>query len=71
MSEPDRWGWAFPGPPTLPADLADDLAEGWSSRTEAEDWLRLVFDDLAESGVEQVELMWGTTSMYTMGLEPI
>jgi hypothetical protein len=63
-----RWS-ADPAPDD--AGLAADLALGFTSLPEAEDWLATFADDLAEAGSERVTLFEGEAPiMGPMALAP-
>ena len=49
--------------------LAEDLAQGWDTREEAESWLSTVYADLASEGVLEVTLLDDGTPVYTMSLD--
>jgi len=49
--------------------LAEDLAQGWGTRDEAEAWLKDVYADLVDEGVREVTLVNDGTPVYTMSLD--
>ena len=64
-----RWTWEVTPAITDP-DVLTALAQGWSSRDEAEDWLRQDFDLLLEAGGMEVTLLKDGAEVYSMSLEP-
>jgi len=61
------YSWLVDRPPSS-ADLRADLATGWASRAEAENWLSLVYADLLADGLEDVTLLADGQPLYTMSL---
>ena len=62
------WSWSLPVG-LDDADLAEDLARGWASQAEAEDWLKDVFAELLAAGVGQATLTEGGRQVYSMRLD--
>jgi|GEM_PF-1562693 len=61
------WTWSV-GQTPADSDLAQDLADGWASREDAEDWLSHTFADLLDEGCSQAVLTDDGTPVYTMDL---
>ena len=66
--EQARWTWTLAVDLDDP-DLSEDLARGWASQAEAEDWLKDVFGDLLAVGAEEATLVEGTRQVYSMRLD--
>jgi hypothetical protein len=64
-----NWTWEVTGS-ISDVDLALDLEQGWSDQDSAEQWLREMFADLLDDGVDEVTLVCDGEEIYSMSLEP-
>ncbi|ASU83296.1 hypothetical protein CDO52_11380 [Nocardiopsis gilva YIM 90087] len=63
------WSWRYEAGNGKPLDDDELPSELFTSRGDAESWLGENWQELAESGAEQVTLLEDEHAVYTMSLE--